>query len=143
MIIPYKDMVENFFSKTRFKTESKEQRTKLLNLLEKENVAIIAGYATTGEQWTDQENIAADAALLQDLKKDIQCPIRVIGYDPESNHSEPSWAANIPLDQAITLATTYKQIAIFYITQDTLTIHSCLSEQPTYEVGAFLDQLDR
>ena len=131
-------IIQNLYAKTRFRVESEHDRADLLALSEHENIAILSAYATTGQQWTDAENTAADHALQQDLAS----PIRITGYDPTGDHQEPSWALALPLDQALQLGTTYKQLAIFTITAGTLTIHSCCSQDPPYEVGNFLTQLD-
>jgi hypothetical protein len=54
--------------------------------------AIITGYATTGEKWSDAENEAADRALHAELCQHSQLVRRITGCSPSTGHAEPGWA---------------------------------------------------
>ena len=54
--------------------------------------AIITAFATTGEQWSDTENAAADDTLRHNLEQRDVWLRRLTGYSPTSGHEEPGWA---------------------------------------------------
>jgi hypothetical protein len=103
--------------------------------------AIITAYATTGEAWSDQQNKAADAALEQRLKESFNCVIRVIGYSPQSGHSEPGWVVNSSWSQACILGTQFKQDAIYYVFNNILTVSYCDERRKEVYVGKFLERV--
>lgn len=132
------------YSKTRFRTDSPGDYSALISSIGMREVAIITGYATTGEEWSATENEEADTRLYQKLKGDS--PIRITGYDPDSQHAEPGWAVETSIEQAISLGEQFKQLAIFFIKDGVITVHSTsLLETPLahYEVGDFIDRLDK
>ena len=103
--------------------------------------AIITAYATTGEAWSDQQNKAADAALEERLKESFNCVIRVIGYSPQSGHSEPGWAVNLDWSRACDIGVQFKQDAIYSVSNNILTVSYCDERRKEVYVGKFLERL--
>jgi hypothetical protein len=48
--------------------------------------SIITAYATTGVDWSDQQNQSTDAALKEKLKDSFGWVKRITGYSPSSGH---------------------------------------------------------
>jgi Protein of unknown function (DUF3293)/IrrE N-terminal-like domain len=87
--------------------------------------AIVSAYATTGEQWPDHVNKAADERLTKDLQASARWCHRVIGYSPITGHSEPGWAVETSFPEACDLGHRYHQDAIYYIEDDILLASHC------------------
>lgn len=99
--------------------------------------AIITGYATTGEKWSDAENEAADRALHAELCKHSQLVRRITGYSPSTGHAEPGWAVDLPFDIACEIGLRYRQDAIYFVSQDVLSISYCDARRGLTEIGPF------
>ena len=82
--------------------------------------AILTAYATTGETWTPEQNIAADRELEAELRKGGHRLHRISGYSSDLKTYEEGWAVAMPLQPAWELAIKYKQIALFYYQNDEL-----------------------
>ena len=82
--------------------------------------AILTAYATTGETWTDAQNIAADGQLEAELKKGGHRIHRISGYSKDLDTHEEGWAVVMDLKPAWDLAVKYKQVALFYYQEDEL-----------------------
>lgn len=80
--------------------------------------AIITAYATTGETWTDAQNIAADRQLEAELRGQGYPLHRIAGYSQDLTYHEDGWAVPMPLQAAWELAIKYKQVALFYYRND-------------------------
>ena len=76
--------------------------------------AILTAYATTGETWTDAQNIAADGQLEAELRKGGHRIHRISGYSKYLDTHEEGWAVVLDLKPAWDLAVKYKQVALFY-----------------------------
>ncbi len=98
--------------------------------------AIISAYATTGELWPDEVNRAADAELEKELRSRGFRLERITGSSPDGVHSEPSWAAEIALDEALEIASHFKQRAIYYVRHDLLTVVD-VSSREAIDLGSF------
>ena len=82
--------------------------------------AILTAYATTGETWTPEQNIAADRELEAELRKGGNHIHRISGYSKDLNTHEDGWAVVMDLKPAWDLAVKYKQVALFYYQDDEL-----------------------
>jgi len=106
--------------------------------------AILTGYATTGEVWTDQANQAADRALEEELCGTAAWLRRITGYSPKTDHCEPGWAVEIGLDAAIDIGRRFRQDALYYVTGDSLRVTSCNSGPSQSQlVGGFRERISR
>lgn len=103
--------------------------------------AIITAYATTGEHWSEQQNELADSALELKLKEHCSWIKRVRGYSPQSGHSEPGWAINADWSQACNLGAQFKQDAIYYVSNNILTVSYCDERRKEVHVGKFLGRV--
>jgi hypothetical protein len=82
--------------------------------------AILTAYATTGETWTPEQNIAADRQLEAELRKGGHRIHRISGYSKDLKTHEEGWAVLMDLKTAWNLAVKYKQVALFYYENDEL-----------------------
>lgn len=103
---------------------------------------IIAAYATTGETWSPKQNMAADKALAAALQARGIWHVRVEGYSPLTGHAEPSWAAEVSVEEGRRLGRMFRQHAIFYVSGDQLSVSLCSGEAPAVELGSFRSRLD-
>jgi hypothetical protein len=99
--------------------------------------AIITAYATTGENWPDTKNQAADQQLEVDLHKQGGWVRRLIGYSPTSGHREPGWIVELGLNAACDIGLKYNQDAIYYVSGDTLSVCFCDSRRALVKIGSF------
>lgn len=104
--------------------------------------AIISACATTGEHWDAAREAAADAALHAALVARGLWVARITGYSPETGHAEPSWAAAMPLADAVALGADFAQDAIYWVDGDVLSVHRCRGDGATAPVGLFRERLD-
>lgn len=103
--------------------------------------AIITAYATTGETWSDQRNIEADARLYASLLERQCKPIRIVGFDPETGHSEPGWAVDLAPEEAQAIGLQFLQGAIFLVEGDVLRMARSVVGSPWLTAGAFRERL--
>jgi hypothetical protein len=99
--------------------------------------AIITAYATTGETWSDAENEAADRALYAELCQHSQMVKRMTGYSPSTGHAEPGWAVALSFDTACEIGLRYRQDAIYFVSQDVLSVSYCDARRGLSEIGPF------
>lgn len=104
--------------------------------------AIITGYATTGEQWSDGENLAADEALRRELEAACGRVLRITGYSPETLHREPGWLAALPWQIACEVGVRFRQDAIYYVFGDGLWVTHCDERRRLHTVGKFRERID-
>jgi len=102
-----------------------------------ENFAIITGYATTGESWTEEKNKQADKELFDHLLSLGCSPLRVTGFSPESGHNEPGWAVDLDCEVACDIGKKFKQDAIFVVQGKTLYLLKCGTARNPVHVGEF------
>ncbi len=103
--------------------------------------AIISAYATTGETWSDERNVEADALLYAELLQRNCKPIRIVGFDPETGHSEPGWAVDLPPEEAQAIGLHFLQDAIFLVEGDVLLMARCVAGNPWVTAGTFRERL--
>ncbi|MCE9519750.1 MAG: DUF3293 domain-containing protein [Verrucomicrobia bacterium] len=103
--------------------------------------AIITACATTGEQWTDEQNAVADVSLEKQLKGNGGLIRRITGYSPETGHAEPGWAVEMTWQDACDLGSKYHQDAIYFISGDALYVSLCDSRRALVLVGTFRERL--
>lgn len=130
---------------TRFRLEDEGQRDELLADIDEGSWAILTAFATTGEQWTDEENEQADRSLYADLQtRGITQIYRITGYNPSSGHAEPGWAFPMDLTMAMQLGEMFKQDALYLVVDASLFLHGCTAGEARLPVslGFFRDRLD-
>ena len=101
---------------------------------------IITGHTTTGEEWSDDENQQADVALRAVVEAHGRWFHRVTGFDPATQHAEPGWALCCTIIEALELGRRFRQDAVFMVTNDELTVHSC-RDGAQATVGRFSDRV--
>jgi hypothetical protein len=101
---------------------------------------IVTAYATTGEQWSDEQNERADETLRRRLGELGVWIARITGFDPATGHAEPGWAVEIDLATGVGLGREYRQDAIFHVEGDRLAVVSCV-EQRVAAVGSFRERV--
>jgi hypothetical protein len=102
--------------------------------------AILSAYATTGEIWPEERNLAADARLERELRARCQTVQRITGASPDGAHAEPSWAVEISLDEALAIAARFEQDAIYYVREDVLFVIAVRVDS-SMVVGSFRSRL--
>jgi hypothetical protein len=125
----------SFYFETHFKGQDKGWEVP-------EEFSILTAFATTGKQWTDAQNKAADLALEHELRSDGKCLSRLTGFSPETLHAEPGWVAAIGWDVACDLGLKYKQDAIYHVKGDELFVSYCDGSRALVPVGMFRERLD-
>jgi hypothetical protein len=103
--------------------------------------AVITGFATTGEIWSEEKNQAADSALQAELVALSIWSCRVTGVSPDGRHREPGWAADIDLSAAQNIGAAFKQDAIYWVDGDNLSVVSCRPGKPGVLIGSFRQRL--
>ena len=104
--------------------------------------AIISAFATTGQTWTPERNAKADRALQHELVTRGALPLRVIGSSPDGGHREPSWCAELRLEEARQIGRHFLQDAIYWVEEGMLWVTGCGVPNQRVEVGPFRDHLD-
>ena len=107
-----------------------------------EKFAILSAYATTGFTWSPERNASADRALEETLRQRGVWLHRLIGYSPDTQHAEPSWACNMELQEACTLGQEFAQDALYWVEQDQLFVLQCHAPDRRVFVGGFAERLD-
>lgn len=107
-----------------------------------ESFAVITAYATTGEQWSSDENHAADQRLLKRIQERQVWHVRLTGYSPRDGHAEPGWAVETSLAKARELGLEFLQDAIFWVSNDKLEVTRCTPQSELIEIGRFRERLD-
>ena len=106
-----------------------------------EKFAILSGYATTGEVWTDDRNAAADRALGETIFVIGVWRERITGFFEDTGHSEPGWAAELDLEAACDLGLKFLQDAIYYVQGDALSVSYCDDRRALVPVGSFRERI--
>ena len=106
-----------------------------------EAFAIITAYATTGESWSDSENLDADLRLQAELVGVWH--ERITGYSPTTGHAEPGWAVDLAFEDACDLGDRFRQDAIYWVRSGELFVSRCDDRRALVRVGSFPERLDR
>ena len=106
-----------------------------------EAFVILTGYATTGQQWPEAQNLAADEALRQALAQLGIWHCRITGYSPHTMHAEPGWATALAPTAACALGVLFQQDALYEIHADQLWVVRCATGQRAL-VAQFSARLD-
>ena len=104
---------------------------------QREEFAIISGYATTGEKWPTERNQQADEQLHHRLVENGTWLRRVTGYAPDTGHNEPCWAIAISFDEACDIGEEFLQDAIYYVVGDDLFVSHCDSRRVKTPISKF------
>jgi len=102
--------------------------------------AIITAYATTGENWSEERNRAADLEIEHELRVTGLWMRRLTGYDPATGHAEPGWAVEMGFEAACDLGRRFKQDAIFWVSGNRVWVAKCASDLQSAGVGLFSDR---
>lgn len=102
---------------------------------------IVSAYATTGESWPLERNIAADQELEKYLRGKSLWIRRITGYSPTTNHAEPSWATDLPFEAACDLGLSFHQDAIYHVLGDVLSVSYCDQRRGLVRVGNFRERV--
>ena len=105
--------------------------------------ALITGYATTGETWTDAENTSADLALEREVRRLAGWVRRITGYSPNTGFTEPGWAVSLNFETACDLGIRFRQNAIYYVIGDALFVSYCDARRGLVEMGGFSERLTK
>lgn len=100
---------------------------------------IITAYATTGETWTPEQNSAADIRLLKELESRGIWHTRITGYVGE--HAEPGWATDLSLVDSIKLGNLFDQHGIYYVDNNTLSVHLSDGTNQSAHVADFSERI--
>lgn len=103
--------------------------------------AIITAYATTGETWTDEENVDANRRLQNTLMKLNVWMTPITGYSPSSGHCEPGWAVAIHHVKACDLGNWFKQDAIYFVSNKKLFVSYCDKRRALVPICRFAERL--
>ena len=103
---------------------------------------IITAYATTGQRWSDTENVAADQRLSAEIEALGVWHLRITGYLPDTGHAEPGWAVELPIEKGRGIGRQFKQDAIFVIRADALGYVRCEADGKVAWFGAFRERVD-
>ena len=108
-----------------------------------ETFAIISGYATTGQKWTDTTNCNSDHKLHKLISSRKKWAQRLIGYSPTTGHNEPSWATNFSIADACYIGKIFMQDAIYYVKNNKLLLIYCNDPQrQQFYVDQFRTRID-
>ena len=103
--------------------------------------AIITAYNPLGRNAPESRNRHQDQTLRAVLVGRGATPVRVTGFDPEGDHREPGWAAELSLKDALAIGRTFKQNAIYYVDQGALSLHTSLGDRQT-TLGPFDERVN-
>ena len=104
---------------------------------------VVSAYATTGEQWTEEENERAAEELGATILERLDVWTEpVTGFSRETGHAEPSWAVELSLDDACDLGLRFRQDAIFHVRGDLLSVTHCDDRRALIPVGGFRERVD-
>lgn len=107
-----------------------------------EEFVILSAHATTGDPWSEDKKAAANEALYEEL---VLRELRVeplTGYDLNSEHAWAGYAVVLPLDEAIRLGRLFRQVAIFHVLEDVLSVTRRDGEPGTVPIGRFRERLE-
>lgn len=101
-----------------------------------EQFAIVTAYNPDGNSGARAENQRRDRALREILESRERSYSRVTGCSPDGSHREPGYAIQITLDAAIALGRELQQKAVFWISNDQLSVVSCATHN-SIVLGSF------
>ena len=145
------------YMETRFSLEDEDQGDELLADVDEGSWAILTAFATTGEQWAEEENEQADRSLYADLKAGgITQIYRITGYSPSRNGTRlgirgggfhPPRLEGSALGKrrhVLAVAKKFKQDALYLVADASLFLHGCTAREKRLplSLGFFRDRLD-
>jgi len=87
--------------------------------------AIITAYDPDGVETSPELNIAADAALVAELRSAGYRLHRIIGGAADGVHLEPGWGVPIGLPGAVEFGRRYRQVAVFCVQGGAVSLVDC------------------
>ena len=92
-------------------------------------IHVITGWNPVDERLGSEVNDARNEQLHADISALGFDALAALGSDPNSSHSEKSWAVvGLTDNAAVELGKKYGQVAVFRITESCLSVLGCLSE---------------
>jgi type I restriction system adenine methylase HsdM len=101
---------------------------------------IVTAYATTGETWTDAQNVEADTLLAAALDRKGIAKWRITGYSPRTGHAEPGWAIPVDPEELVALGKEYLQHAVYHVKDGFLSVRLCESDHKA-TIGAIAERM--
>ena len=102
--------------------------------------AIITAHNPMNRRWSPRMNRKADLRLKRLLERKQIPHFRATGQSPDGSHAEPGWAVHCGLRKALGIAGRYKQLAIWWIDGDELSlIH--YSGSSGGSIGSFAERI--
>jgi type I restriction system adenine methylase HsdM len=102
---------------------------------------ILTGFATTGKQWTEEQNRDQNEALEAELRLLGTLPRPITGYSPKTLHAEPSWAVQLDFAAACDLGTRFHQDALYLVREGILYVSHCDQRRKLIRIGPFFPRL--
>ncbi|WP_395166705.1 DUF3293 domain-containing protein [Francisella salimarina] len=105
--------------------------------------AIITAYNPFNQLLEDQENLARNQILRNQLEKSYSWVYAINGFDKSSKHKENGFMFDAKsLDDACNLGEKFSQDAIYYVINDTLYVSKCeKSKRKLTKVGDFQSRI--
>jgi len=104
--------------------------------------AIITASDPLGQLQSIAENDLANSLLQAKLKRNGLFYKLILAGNSDFSHAEESVLVRCTLQQALRLGVEFKQNAIFWVTQDSLSVVPCLlSGVEQTEMGSFIERL--
>ena len=94
-------------------------------LLQSRPFSIVTSYNPMDEPHSESANKAADTHLKAILHERQFAPFRAIGCSPDGSHSEPGWAFVSSLEDAVNIARSFNQRALWRIEMGKLYLVDC------------------
>ena len=90
-----------------------------------ESFAVVTAHNPSGKELTAGENSSRNEQLQQQIFEKNFSFFPVTGFDPGSDYAEPGYGINCTEDEAIALAKSWDQEAIFYVEDWTIYLTAC------------------
>jgi hypothetical protein len=103
---------------------------------------LVTGYATTGEEWPEERNIAANAQLHAELVAMGRWHVGVTGYSPATGHAEPGFAVEMTAADGEAVGRRYAQDAIYVVRGDALSVRYCADGREEDVEGGWLARVE-
>lgn len=86
---------------------------------------IITAYNPQGRSAPPSRNQHQDLTLCSVLRSRGGDPVRIVGRSEDGAHQEPGWGVALPLADGLEIGRMFKQVAIYQVIDDELTLHIC------------------
>lgn len=103
--------------------------------------AIITAWAPTGMVWSDERNRLADQRLFAELSRLDVWLKRLTGQSPDGHHAEPGWAVEVDFQTACDIGNAFKQVAIYFVSDNRLNVSYCDERRELVFFDSFLNRV--